>query len=384
MRKIYLDYNATTPVAPEVREAMLPFLGEDYGNPSSLHGAGARARKALDDARETVARVLEAQPGEIVFTGGGTESVNLALRGAVTALYLKRGRKPVHVVTTAVEHSAVLRCLESLEAEGLIETTRVGVDAWGRVDVDAVRMALRDDTGLVSVMAVNNETGNIHPIEPIGRLCRERGILFHSDGVQALGKIPVAVKSLNVDLMSFSAHKIYGPKGVGALFVRTGVALRPLLPGVQEMEKRGGTENLPGIVGFSVAIELMARDFAKETDRQRRLRDVLESCLRERIPGLRVHGDPQRRVPNTLNIGFEGVADDTAVMVLDREGIFVSSGSACASGAVEPSHVLMAMGLSKGDAKGALRFSLGRGSSEHDVEYVLDHLPGVVGRLRGA
>jgi len=370
-------------VAPEVREAMLPFLGENYGNPSSLHTAGRRARKALDESREIVAGSVKSQAREIFFTSGGTESVNLALRGVVTASFLKHGRRPMEVITTAVEHSAVLRCLESLEMEGLARVVRVGVDGDGRIDVASVSSQLRETTALVSVMAVNNETGNIHPIEAIGRLCRERGIPFHSDGVQALGKISIDLSALPVDLMSFSAHKIYGPKGVGALYVRSGVALHPLIPGVQEMEKRGGTENLPCIVGFGAAMNLMKRDFERESDRQRGLRNLLEIGLKSRIDGVRVHGDPKHRVGNTLNASFEGVSTETAVMALDREGIFVSSGSACASGAIEPSHVLMAMGLSKADAKGAVRFSLGRGSSEHDIEYVLDVVPGVIKGLRG-
>jgi len=386
VRRIYLDYNATTPVAPEVREAMLPFLGEEYGNPSSLHAVGARARKALDDARETVARHLKCGPREIVFTSGGTEAVHLAIRGAVTAAFAARGGKPVHAVTTAVEHSSVLKSFDALEAEGLAEVTRLGVDSLGRVDFDALRAAFRDDTALVSVQTVNNETGNLYPVAEIGRLVkelgRERGVLFHTDAVQALGKIPVDLSNLPVDLASFSAHKIYGPKGAGGLFVRKGVSLSPPMPGVQEMEKRAGTENLPGIAGFAAAMDLVHRDLEKETARLAGLRDLLESGLKQRIDGVRVHGDGARRVVNTLNVSFAGVTNEVGVMALDREGICVSSGSACASGAVEASHVLMAMGVSKAEAKGAIRFSLGRGSSEHDVEYVLEKLPGIVGRLR--
>lgn len=383
MRRIYLDYNATTPVHPQVREAMLPFLGEEYGNPSSPHAVGARARKALDDARESVARRLKCGPREVVFASGGTEANHLAIRGAVKAAFTSRGRKTVHAVTTAAEHSSVLKAFKVLEAEGLAEITRLGVDSLGRIDPDGLRAVLRDDTVLVSVQSVNNETGNIHPVAEIGRLCRERGILFHTDAVQALGKIPVDLSVLPVDLASFSSHKIYGPKGSGALFVRQGVTIEPILPGVQEMEKRGGTENLPGIAGFAAAMELAARDLEGENARLAVLRDVLESGLKGRIEGVRRHGDTARRVANTLNVSFDGIVDETLLLSLDREGIYASSGSACASGAVEASHVLLAMGVSKGEAKGSIRFSLGRGSSEHDIEYVLEKLPSIVGRLRG-
>lgn len=381
MRRIYLDYNATTPVAPLVREAMLPFLGEEYGNPSSLHAVGARARKALDDARETVARVLGCQPAEILFTSGGTESIHLAIRGTVSALFADR-RERVPVITTSVEHSAVLRTFEMLETEGLVQVTRLTVDGLGRIDLQDLKAAFRDGTGLVSVQFANNETGNLYPVAEIGRVCRERGALFHVDAVQALGKVPLDLAALPVDLMSFSAHKIYGPKGVGALYVRKGTGLSPMIGGVQEREKRGGTENLPGIVGFASALALAAEDLESEAVRLRGLRDFLETGLKERIVGVRGYGDPVRRLPNTLFVSFEGLETETGVMALDREGIFVSSGSACASGTPRPSHVLLAMGVAKGEAKGAIRFSLGRGTSEKDIEYVLEKLPALVGRLR--
>ncbi|HSA58746.1 MAG TPA: cysteine desulfurase family protein [bacterium] len=383
MRRVYFDYNATTPVHPQVREAILPFLGEEYGNPSSVHAVGARARKALDDARESVARHLKCGPREIVFTSGGTEANHLAIRGAAAVAFVARGRRPVHVVTTAVEHSSVLKAFQVLEDEGQAQVTRLGVDSLGRVDFDALRAALRDDTALVSVQSVNNETGNVYPVAEIGRLCRERGVLFHTDAVQALGKIPVDLSNLPVDLASFSAHKIYGPKGSGALFVRKGIALSPLMPGVQEMEKRAGTENLPGIAGFAAAVDLVHREPEKETARLDGLRGLFQQGLVRSIDGVRFHGDPDRRVANTLNVSFDGIADETLLLSLDREGICVSSGSACASGAVEASHVLLAMGVPKAEAKGAIRFSLGRGSSEHDLEYVLEKLPSIVGRLRG-
>jgi cysteine desulfurase len=384
MRRIYLDHNATTPVSSEVREAMMPFLSEEYGNPSSVHAVGARARKALDDSREIVACALKAQSREILFTSGGTESVQWAIRGVVTSAFLTRGRKPVHVITTAVEHSSVLTGLDALEVEGLISSTRIDVDALGRINLDALKAAFREETALVSVMAVNNETGVLSPLNDIGRICRERGIPFHSDAVQALGKISVDLSVLPVDLMSFSAHKICGPKGAGALFVRKGVRVGPVFPGVQEMEKRGGTENVPGIVGFAAAVGPAIRDLEMETGRLAGLRDGLESGLKDRIDGVHVHGDPAHRVANTLNVSFDGIEDEILLLSLDREGICVSSGSACASGTAKASHVLLAMGVSKGQAKGAIRFSLGRGTSQEDIDYVLDKLPSIVGRLRGS
>lgn len=381
MNPIYLDHNATTPVDPEVREAMLPYLGESFGNPSSLHGFGAKARKAVDEAREKVASCLMCRPDEIVFTSGGTESIHLALHPIPQDLVQN---PKAHVITSSVEHQSVLQPLERLEKQGWITATRLVPDSLGNISVDEVAEAVCDNTALISILFVNNETGNLYPIEGMGRLAREKGILFHVDGVQALGKIPINLSRLSVDLMSFSAHKIYGPKGVGALYVKKGVRLAPLLQGgFQERGLRAGTENVPGIVGFGHAMEIAHRNLEIENLRIRELRDFLERGLQERIPGVILHGDPDHRVANTLNVAFEGVSGETALIALDREGIAVSAGSACASGALEPSHVLLAMGIGREEAKSSLRFSLGRGTQRTDIDQVLEKLPGIIERLRG-
>ncbi len=377
MRKVYLDYNATTPVDPSVREAMLPFLGEEYGNPSSLHWVGARARKALEESREKIARHVSCLPEEIFFTSGGTESINLAIKGTISKA------KKEHVITSQIEHKAVLESIEDLEKGGRIDVTRLGADQKGDINLDSLREAIHEKTVLISIMFVNNEIGNIYPVEAIGRIARERGIPFHTDAVQAVGKLPIDLSKLSIDLLSFSAHKIYGPKGVGALFVRKGVKIgRILHGGAQEMEKRGGTENLPGIVGLAEAMERMHRDFEEESQRLASLREMMEKGLLGTISGVHIHGNEKWRIPNTLNVTFEGITNETILVALDREGIAVSSGSACASGAIEPSHVLLAMGVSREEAKGAVRFSLGRGTSEHDIDFVLKRLPGIVERIR--
>lgn len=386
MRRVYLDYNATTPVDPAVREVMLPYLGEEYGNPSSLHWAGARARKGLEEAREKVAKNLHCEPREIVFTSGGTESINLAIKGllATKRYQVPSGRGVPHLVTTPIEHQAVLQSVESLEKEGWIEVTRLAVDSKGDIDLEELRGSIRENTVLISLMFVNNETGNIYPISSIGRLARERGVIFHTDAVQAVGKLPIDLSRLPIDLFSFSSHKIYGPKGVGALYIRKGVKVAPLIHGgAQELEKRGGIENLPGIVGFGEAMERIHKDLEQESARLAGLRDRLQRGLVELLPGIRIHGDEDHRVSNTLHVSFEGITSETILVALDREGIAVSSGSACASGALEPSHVLMAMGISKGEAKGAVRFSLGRGTTEEDIAYTLEKMPEIVKRLRG-
>lgn len=372
MRRVYLDYNAATPVDLAVREAMLPFLGEVWGNPSSLHWVGAQARKGLEEAREKVTRHLHCEPREIVFTSGGTESINLAVKGVVG-----------HVVTSQVEHQAVLQSLEALEKECHIEVTRLRVDSHGDIDLDELRESIRPTTVLISIMFVNNEIGNIYPINAIGNIARERGILFHTDAVQAVGRLPIDLSRLPVDLLSFSSHKIYGPKGVGALYIRKGTKISPLIHGgAQELEKRGGTENLPGIVGFSAAMERVHADLEKESRRLQTLRDRLQAGLIESVSGTVVHGNESHRVFNTLNVTFSGVTSETILIALDREGIAVSAGSACASGALEPSHVLQAMGVSKEESKGAVRFSLGRGTTEDDIDYALETVPKIVKRLR--
>ncbi len=378
MQRVYLDYNATTPVDLKVREAMMPFLGETFGNPSSLHASGARARKALDEAREQVAQSLSCRSEEIVFTSGGTEAINLAIRGVVN----KIGSSIPHLITSVVEHKSVLETVEALEAEGRVEVTRLSVDSEGNIDLEKLKAAIRENTRLISLMWVNNEIGNIYPIREIGAVARERKILFHVDAVQALGKIPIELSKLPVDLASFSAHKIYGPKGVGALYVRKGVEIRPILHGgAQEMEKRGGTENLPGIVGFGAACHPIREHI--DSSAIAGLRDLLENQLVARIPGTKIQGNRQSRVANTVQMTFERVTSEAILIALDREGIEVSSGSACASGAVEPSHVLLAMGVSRAEAKGAVRFSLGRYTTKADIDYVLERVPMVIERVRG-
>jgi len=384
MRRVYLDYNATTPVDPRVRDAMIPYLGEEYGNPSSLHWAGARARNDLEQARESIAAILGCESGEIYFTSGGTESSNMAIKGVVCQA-LKQRQAPVHVVASVVEHQAVLKTLAFLESSGLIRVTWIPVNAEGELDPGEFQSAVKDDTVLISAMFVNNETGNIFPVDAIGKLASERGIAFHTDAVQAVGKLPVNLKRLSVDLLSFSAHKFYGPKGAGVLYKRKGVPIVSLIHGgSQEGERRGGTQNMPGIIGCARALGCVTADLDGETARLEKLRAELEEGVLQQVPGARIRGSRQRRVCNTLNVGFDGVESESLLVALDREGIAVSSGPACASGAVEPSHVLMAMGLSPKQAKGSVRFSLGRGTSQHDIEYVLEKLPDIVKKLRSA
>ncbi|QQR80961.1 MAG: cysteine desulfurase [Deltaproteobacteria bacterium] len=367
---IYLDHNATTPVDADVREAMIDCLSDQFGNPSSLHGLGRKARKILEDSREKISQTIGASEDELFFTSGGTESINLALRGSLQKIdpgLLKLG-KP-HIITTAVEHKAVLETLEELKKEGRLEVTLVGVDSKGRVKLEDFQKALRPTTFLISMMWVNNEIGNIYPIEAIGHWVRSQKILFHVDAVQALGKLEINLSKIPVDLMSLSAHKIYGPKGVGALYILSGVKVASChTGGAQEMEKRGGTENLPGIVGFAQAVEKI--DLKNDNSRIKILRQKLESGLAQ-IPQSHVQGDEGSRVANTLSMTFEGVESEMGIIALDREGIAVSSGSACASGAVEPSHVLLAMGVNRGEAKGVIRFSLGKSTTESEIETVL-------------
>lgn len=374
MRSLYLDHNATTPVRPEAASAMAECLEGPPGNPSSLHRFGRDAARARELARARVARAAGCEAEEVVFTSGGTEADNLALRGA-----LSEGRR--HLVTVATEHEAVLQTVEALEAGGM-EATVLPVREDGRADPDDVAAALRRDTALVSVMAANNETGVLQPIDAIGRLCRDRGVLFHTDAVQLFGKLPFALRSLAVDLVSISSHKIGGPKGVGALCVKRGVALRPLVTGgSQERRLRPGTENLPGIVGFGKAAELADLELAREAPRLAALRDRLEQGVLRVAPGARVNGAPSPRLPNTSNVSFPGLDGETLLMALDLEGVAVSTGAACNAGAAEPSHVLLAMGRSREEAGGSLRFSLGRTTQEAEIDETLDVLARVIARL---
>ncbi|MBI5683889.1 MAG: cysteine desulfurase [Verrucomicrobia bacterium] len=379
MRRIYLDHNATTPVHPDALKAMLPFLEANYGNPSSIHFLGREARAALDDARERLAKLLGAKPGEIVFTGSGTEADNQAVFGAVRAMKGK-GR---HVITSAVEHHAVLHSCEHLREHEGVEVTMLPVDGDGIVSPDAVRSAIRDDTALVSVMWANNETGALQPVREIGAICRDRGVLFHTDAVQAFGKVPVKVSDVPVDLLSVSGHKVYGPKGVGALWIRPRTKIEPLLHGgSHENDRRAGTENVAGIAGFVRAAEITTARTGSEDARLRALTERLWQGSSGRIERIRRNGPADQRVANTLNVSFAGCKSDALLMSLDLEGICVSSGSACAVGSLKPSPVLLAMGLGTEMANAAVRFSLGAATTEADVDAVLGVMPGIVARLR--
>jgi cysteine desulfurase len=378
MRRIYFDHNATTPVDPEVLSAMLPFFAETYGNASSIHTFGQQARAAVEQAREHVARLVGSRAAEIVFTSGGTESDNLAILGIVRAARAERK----HVITTAIEHHAVLNTCQALEAEG-IEVTYLPVSASGVVDPDAVREALRPHTLLVSVMTANNELGTIQPIEEIGRIAAEADVWFHTDAVQAAGKLPLDVKRLGVDLLSLSGHKLYAPKGVGALYVRSGTRLAPqAFGGHHERDRRPGTENVPGIVALGRAAELALAKLPAEPARLAALRDRFEQAILDSIPATRVNGAAAPRVANTTNITFSFIEGESLVIALDLQGIACSTGAACSSGAIEPSHVLTAIGLPPAEARASLRFSLGRTNTAEDVDHALSVLPQVVDHLR--
>jgi len=378
MRRIYLDHAATTPIHPEVMKAMLPFFTDAFGNPSSIHFYGQEARGAIEEARTRVAEFIGARSEEIVFTSGGTEADNYALKGVAYA----NEHKGNHIITTPIEHHAVLEVCKFLEKRGC-QTTCLPVDEYGLVDPDDVRKAITDKTILVSVMHASNEVGTIEPVEEIGRIAREAGIYFHSDSVQTVGHIPVNVDKLKVDLLSISAHKLFGPKGVGALYVRKGTKLVPLMHGgEQEKRRRAGTENVPGIVGLGKAAELAGQEMDREAERLTYLRDKLIEGLGERLDQTRLNGHPTKRLPNNVNVSIDFVEGESMLLNLDLEGICASTGSACTSSSLEPSHVLLALGLPPEQAHGSLRFTLGRENTEADVERVLEVLPGIVAKLR--
>jgi cysteine desulfurase len=380
MKRVYLDHNATCPVDPRVRDAVAPFLDADFGNPSSVHRFGQTVRAAVERAREQVALLLNADADEIVFTSGGTESDNLALRGAVRALRPKAERP--HVIVSAIEHPAVADTAGALKDEGC-DVTYLPVTREGLVTPDVLRQALRKETVLVSVMLTNNEIGVIEPVEELAPVAHDAGALFHCDAVQAVGKIPVDVKALGADLVSISGHKFYAPKGAGALYVKRDTPMEAfLLGGHQEEGRRGGTENVVGIVGLGRAAELARTEFLQAAPRVAALRDKLEKGILEKIPNVQVNGSRERRVSNTLNASFKGVDGEAVLISLDLKGIAVSTGSACSSGSVDPSPVLESLGISKEDNKASIRFSLGVGTTEGDIEYVLKVLPGVVKEIR--
>lgn len=378
MDRIYLDNAATTAVSEQVLRAMLPYFTECYGNASAIHGTGRDAKKAVERARRQAAAALGAQPQEIYFTAGGSESDNWAIKGAAFANQAK-GR---HLVTTAIEHHAVLHTCQWLENQGW-EVTYLPVDKEGFVTAEQVGQAIRQDTVLVSVMAANNEIGTIEPISEIGSICRERGVLFHTDAVQAVGAVPLLVDDLNADLLSLSAHKFHGPKGIGALYIRSGVTIDSLVHGgAQERGHRAGTENVPAIVGLGEAIEIAVNSLTENVVRMTRLRNRLLNGLTERIPAMRLNGAKDKRLPNNLNVSFDGIEGEAVLLRLDLDGIAASSGSACTAGSLDPSHVLMAIGLSCDEAKGSLRLTLGTDTTEAEIDETVRVLAEVVGSLR--
>lgn len=378
MKHVYLDHNATTPVDPRVADEMTPYLREHFGNASSPHALGHAAREAVETARRRVAEAIGAHPDEIVLTSGGSESDNAAIKGAAWAL-ADRGR---HIITSAIEHEAVLSTCKWLEKAGF-EVTYIGVDGQGAVDPQDVAKAIRKDTILVSIMTANNEIGTIQPIEEIGEITRKQGVLFHTDAVQAVGKIPIDVTAVKVDMLSLSGHKLYAPKGVGALYIRKGVRIDPLIHGGHhERGRRAGTENVPGLAALGKAIELATAEMDENVPRMRALRDRLWEGIRSNIPDVRINGSLENGLPNTLNVGFDYIEGEGIVLMLDQHGIAVSTGSACSSGDLEPSHVITALGVPPDKAQGSIRFSLGKDNTEHDIDRVLEVLPGIIKRLR--
>jgi cysteine desulfurase len=377
--RIYFDHNATTPPDPAVVEVMARSLREDFGNPSSVHHFGQQAKARLDEARSAVAALVNGEPSEIVFTSGGTEADNFAIRGVAEAVEAT-GRR--HLVASAIEHEAVIVTLKALARRGWT-TSLVPVDSSGIVKPEALERVLTDGTALVSVMHANNEIGTIQPVADLARLAHARGALFHTDAVQSVGKIPVDVRALGVDLLSLSAHKFNGPKGAGALWIKRGTRLTALLTGGKhERTRRAGTENVAGIVGLGTAAALAGRKSGAEAARLGALRDRLEGGVLERVAGTAINGSRDPRVPNTTNISFEGVEAESLLIALDLEGVAVSTGSACSSGTLEPSHVLRAMGLPAHRTQNSIRISVGQGNTDAEVDYFLERLPGVVGKLR--
>ncbi|WP_026487510.1 cysteine desulfurase NifS [Caldanaerobius polysaccharolyticus] len=378
MNRVYLDNAATTPVKKEVLEEMLPYFTEKFGNASTLYSYGREAREALDKARDRVAKALGADPAEIYFTSGGTESDNWAIKAAAYAMREKGN----HIITTSIEHHAVLHTCEYLKKQGY-EVTYLPVDEYGLVDVEELKKAITDKTILISVMYANNEVGTIEPVAEIGQIAKERGILFHTDAVQAVGHIPVDVKEINCDMLSLSGHKFYGPKGIGALYMRKGVKIHPYMHGgAQEKGRRAGTENVAAIVGLGKAIELATQNLDENMKKLTRLRNKLIDGLLSKIDHVKLNGHPEKRLPGNVNISVEYVEGESMLLSLDMKGICASSGSACTSGSLDPSHVLLAMGLPHELAHGSLRFSIGEQNSEEDIDYVLEVLPDIVSRLR--
>ncbi|MBI5587154.1 MAG: cysteine desulfurase NifS [Deltaproteobacteria bacterium] len=378
MNKIYFDHNATTPILNDVFEAMVPYLKDQWGNPSSIHWAGRGTKKAVEDAREQVCKLLNCAPLELIFTSSGTEGDNHAIKGIA---YAKKD-KGNHIITTKVEHPAVLNTCKYLQKEGF-EVTYLDVDSDGMIDIDALKGAITPKTILITVMYANNETGVIFPVKEIGDIARERGVTFHTDAVQAAGKVPIDTQKLNIDLLTISGHKLYGPKGMGALYAKRGVRLVPLIHGGHhERNRRGGTENVAGIVGMGKAAEIALKDMDKEIEHLKTLRDRLEKGMAGRIPHIKLNGHADRRLPNTSNISFEFVEGESLLLNLDMKGVAASSGSACTSGSLEPSHVLVSMGLSHELSHGSVRFSLGKSNTAEEIDFLLEIMPAIVERMR--
>lgn len=379
MKTTYMDYSATTYVKPEVLDAMMPFFTEKFGNPSSFYGISRETKMAVDNARAQVAKAINCDPNEVYFTGGGSEADNWAIKGIATA-HMKKGN---HIITTKIEHHAVLHTCEFLEKFGF-EVTYLDVNEEGFIDLKQLESAITDKTILVSIMFANNEIGTIQPIKEIGALCREKKVLFHTDAVQAIGSVPVDVKEMNIDLLSLAGHKLYGPKGIGALYIRKGVRIDNLIHGGgQERGRRAGTENIPGVVGLGKAIEIATENIEENRARLTVLRDKLIDGILERIPYARLNGPRgDKRLPGNSNISFEFIEGESILLSLDFEGICASSGSACTSGSLDPSHVLLAIGLPHEKAHGSLRTTLGAASTEEDVEKLLNELPPIIERLR--
>ena len=378
MKKIYFDHNATTPVLNEVFEAMVPYLKDQWGNPSSIHWAGRGTKKPMEDAREQVCRLLNCAPLELIFTSSGTEGDNHAIKG----IAFTKKDKGNHIITTKVEHPAVLNTCKYLQKEGF-EVTYLDVDTDGMIDLEALKAAITPKTILITVMYANNETGVIFPIKEIGDIAKERGVTFHTDAVQAAGKVPIDTQKLNVDLLTISGHKLYGPKGIGALYAKRGVRLVPLIHGGHhERNRRGGTENVAGIIAMGKAAEIALKDMDAEVEHLKALRDRLEKGMAERVPHIKVNGHPEKRLPNTSNISFEFVEGESLLLNLDMKGIAASSGSACTSGSLEPSHVLLAMSMSHEMSHGSVRFSLGKSNTVEEIDYLLEIMPPIVERMR--
>ena len=378
MKRVYMDNAATTALRRDVLDAMMPYLTDIYGNPSSLHYFGQEAHKAVENARHQVASALNAEDNEIVFTGCGTEADNMALKG-IAEKYQSKGK---HIITSSVEHHAILHTCEYLEKHGF-EVTYLPVDEYGMVKAEQVRDAIRSDTILVSIMFANNEVGTIMPIKEIGAVCREKGVFFHTDAVQAVGHLAIDVKAMNIDLLSLSAHKLHGPKGVGALYIRKGIVVPSLLHGgAQERRKRAGTENVAGIVGLGKAIEIACSDIEGTSKRMCYLRDKLINGIEASIPEVKLNGHRTERLPGNVNFSIKYIEGESILLMLDINGIAASSGSACTSGSLDPSHVLLAMGMPHETAHGSLRLTLGDDTTEDDIDYVLEVLPEIVVKLR--